>query len=277
MVKSKKMSKTSIAVIVLAILLVLSLCLGITGAWFTDQETAGSNSINMKFGTVNYTEFAAYTKVHNKTLVDSAGKISGETGFVSSGAEFKYPAVTHASNAEQDNGTWLIEANTRIATGISFGNASTVETYYVLRVAGANAAADKYYVIDETTGLLIDVTAANAAGYTDGHGKLDVGEYRNIALTFTLAQAADNGSDENIWVIAATSTQNSTDGAQDIQASVNMTGCTAEVAYNETVDLGLNLFNYQFELRVVQAANVENAQAALALLKSETYNHYPTV
>ena len=38
MVNSKKMSKSSIAVIVLSILLVLSLILGFTGAWFTDDK-----------------------------------------------------------------------------------------------------------------------------------------------------------------------------------------------------------------------------------------------
>jgi len=45
MVKSKKMSKTGIAVIVLAILLVLSMIMGMTGAWFTDNETNNTGSI----------------------------------------------------------------------------------------------------------------------------------------------------------------------------------------------------------------------------------------
>ena len=42
MVKSKKMSKTGIAVIVLAILLVLSMIMGLTGAWYT----AGASTSN---------------------------------------------------------------------------------------------------------------------------------------------------------------------------------------------------------------------------------------
>ncbi len=51
MVKSKKMSKTSIAIIVLALLLVLSMVMGLTGAWFTSSDKNGPNgesaTINM--------------------------------------------------------------------------------------------------------------------------------------------------------------------------------------------------------------------------------------
>lgn len=55
MVKSKKMSKGSLAIIILAVLLVLSMVLGLTGAWFTDKATGSSDSEkgNVQFGTVN--------------------------------------------------------------------------------------------------------------------------------------------------------------------------------------------------------------------------------
>jgi hypothetical protein len=53
MVKSKKMSKTSIAVIVLALLLVLSMVLGLTGAWFTNSgKNATADVNNLTFGTI---------------------------------------------------------------------------------------------------------------------------------------------------------------------------------------------------------------------------------
>ena len=58
MVKSKKMSKTSIAVIVLALLLVLSLVMGITGAWFTDT-TKTSTDTTGTFGTVTLQDIGA--------------------------------------------------------------------------------------------------------------------------------------------------------------------------------------------------------------------------
>lgn len=53
MVKSKKMSKSAIAIIVLALLLVLSMVLGLTGAWFTKTGTTGSQSQVLDFGHIN--------------------------------------------------------------------------------------------------------------------------------------------------------------------------------------------------------------------------------
>ena len=52
MVNSKKMSKSSIAVIVLSILLVLSMILGLTGAWFTDKGS-DKTSDSIKFGNID--------------------------------------------------------------------------------------------------------------------------------------------------------------------------------------------------------------------------------
>ena len=50
MVKNKKLSKSSVAIIVLALLLVASLVMGMTGAWFTDSVSKVENGL--KFGTV---------------------------------------------------------------------------------------------------------------------------------------------------------------------------------------------------------------------------------
>ena len=51
MVNSKKMNKSTVAVIVLALLLVLSLVLTATGAWFTDKKETDETSVKM--GTIN--------------------------------------------------------------------------------------------------------------------------------------------------------------------------------------------------------------------------------
>ncbi|MBR4124039.1 MAG: hypothetical protein IKR12_00535 [Clostridia bacterium] len=51
MVKNKKMSKTSIAVIVLALLLVFSLVMGMTGAWFTSKAGSATDT-SLDFGRV---------------------------------------------------------------------------------------------------------------------------------------------------------------------------------------------------------------------------------
>jgi flagellar basal body-associated protein FliL len=54
MVKSKKMSKSSIAIIVLALLLVLSMVMGLTGAWFTDKAGHDNGAgASLYFGTVD--------------------------------------------------------------------------------------------------------------------------------------------------------------------------------------------------------------------------------
>ena len=62
MVKQKKMSKTSIAVIVLALLLVLSMIMGITGAWFTDKvDFPNKQSETLGFGKVDIEGVGATT------------------------------------------------------------------------------------------------------------------------------------------------------------------------------------------------------------------------
>jgi len=75
MVNSKKMSKSSIAVIVLSILLVLSLILGFTGAWFTDR-TEGSSS-DLQFGIVKLeqTTPSAMTIATRTNAGESDGKL----------------------------------------------------------------------------------------------------------------------------------------------------------------------------------------------------------
>jgi hypothetical protein len=62
MVNSKKMSKSAFAVIVLAVLLVLSMVLGLTGAWFTDTK---SGSTSVTFGTVTLGTYTATSTVTN--------------------------------------------------------------------------------------------------------------------------------------------------------------------------------------------------------------------
>ena len=53
MVKSKKFSKGTLAVIMLSFVLVLSLVLGLSGAWFTDKDEGGSATGDAEFGVVN--------------------------------------------------------------------------------------------------------------------------------------------------------------------------------------------------------------------------------
>ena len=76
MVNSKKMSKSSIAVIVLSILLVLSLILGFTGAWFTAKDAGSSN--DSLFGKVAIsTEGSKLTYDGDKTLATETKLMPG--------------------------------------------------------------------------------------------------------------------------------------------------------------------------------------------------------
>ena len=89
MVKSKKMSKTSIAVIILALLLVLSMVLGLTGAWFTQSDKTDSTLSNeLKFGVIGSVTVEATDIVHERwdaTLNNGEGDwadITEESGSV---------------------------------------------------------------------------------------------------------------------------------------------------------------------------------------------------
>lgn len=81
MVNSKKMSKSSIAVIVLSILLVLSMVLGLTGAWFTDVQTG--DGVTKDFGkiaiTVDDDKFGEVTRAYNDTGVVTGKIMPGDT------------------------------------------------------------------------------------------------------------------------------------------------------------------------------------------------------
>ncbi|MBO7508143.1 MAG: hypothetical protein J6T39_00670, partial [Clostridia bacterium] len=58
MVKSKKLSRGSLAVLLMALMLALSMVIGMTGAWFTDSST-GTSAGTGTFGHVTITNATA--------------------------------------------------------------------------------------------------------------------------------------------------------------------------------------------------------------------------
>ena len=114
MVKSKKMSKTSIAVIILALLLVLSMVLGLTGAWFTksgQNETAATNPASTlyfgKLGDVVVSAQAGTWKAAGGAAIPASGQ-AGHREVLMPGDEVKTGAVSFSyavSETEADNGT----------------------------------------------------------------------------------------------------------------------------------------------------------------------------
>jgi hypothetical protein len=81
MVNSKKMNKSTVAVIVLALLLVLSLVLTATGAWFTDKEAG--ETVNKNFGTVEMkvtaNDFGKVVRVSNDEGPVAGDVMPGDT------------------------------------------------------------------------------------------------------------------------------------------------------------------------------------------------------
>ena len=73
MVKSKKLSRGSLAVLLLALLLALSMVVGMTGAWFTDKSAGTDNDV-LQFGTValsaDVTPNFVYTQANILKTVD---------------------------------------------------------------------------------------------------------------------------------------------------------------------------------------------------------------
>ena len=112
MVNSKKMSKSSIAVIVLSIFLVLSLILGFTGAWFTDKKEGGTETVTM--GTIDISTSDAKVAVSKDVELNMPGDkitIAGQVKNTGEKAWIRYK-LSHTYAAEDELKTALDAAFT---------------------------------------------------------------------------------------------------------------------------------------------------------------------
>ena len=132
MVNSKKMNKSTVAVIVLALLLVLSLVLTATGAWFTDDATG--TEVNKNFGAVEIAvdadAFGGVTRVSNEQ-----GPVEGD---VMPGDTISYDLTIKL--AEGSEAAWAIVVLTLEVGGNSFSTSLESLT------------ADKVVSVADTTG-----------------------------------------------------------------------------------------------------------------------------
>ena len=85
MVNSKKMSKSSIAVIVLSILLVLSLILGFTGAWFTDKDDSAKGELSFGKIDIEWNANKAFSVTSSNTVDTANEKLMPGSKLVFSG------------------------------------------------------------------------------------------------------------------------------------------------------------------------------------------------
>lgn len=165
MVKSKKMSKGSLAVIILAVLLVLSMVLGLTGAWFTDKKNKTIDNPTLSFGKIGKVSI----ELAGATWTDKTGKelTSADRAYVMPGDNVK---------------------GGKISITYTTVEGDEAKVYYVIEkkaTDSAEASTAKYYTLDSTSGLVEiagetksagELTAAITLDKTSEFVKVTVGE-----------------------------------------------------------------------------------------------------
>ena len=196
MVKSKKMSKTGIAVIVLAINMVLSMIMGMTGAWYTNKATDSMDAKQYEFKLDEY--FSLVVGAH------------GDSSLVVTRTEANGSTTTIEPEEEGDNeGKYMvlpgddIVASATTSLSISASGAPR-EFYYVYKITGNSAAADAshWYASgghsgSETEALLgNNETVINVASIVDnlvengGSGKIERVSENHYQVLESLTTAA---------------------------------------------------------------------------------------
>jgi len=176
MEKTKRISKSSIAIIVLAVLLALSLVMGLTGAWFTDYD-AGHVEQTLTFG---------------KVAVD----IDDADGTAAEKQVAKFDAGANSFSLALPGDVYTVQG--------SLTNSSTVKTYMLVTFTAylKNAAGTAMYrVYDAATAgnelILIDTTSAGN-GLAAKAGNLWAKQTGDNALYVT-------GAGENFFIVEAAS------------------------------------------------------------------------
>lgn len=201
MVNSKKMNKSTVAVIVLALLLVLSLILTATGAWFTDKAVSDKTDASINWGAikVQYTaeegNNGIWTDKTGATTVDSVlpgDKLdfAGSIAFAGSDSDLymlvkisdvsvddalkTYLKVT--SITIKDGETELTEvADVTAAAGYKFYKIAKADLAKTLTVAGGIS------VADETPNIVGETQLNGGAKITLEYGiEIGVIQARNI-------------------------------------------------------------------------------------------------
>lgn len=198
MVNSKKMSKSTVAIVLLSLLLVLSLILTATGAWFTATDTKNSSEADLKFGNLSVT--GSVTKMEAKLNGADWAEVTGET-IVMPGDMVRGGVYTFT-----------------ITTNDSAG------AYYLLK------SGDKYYTVEGgkavefSTGSLTAVATSGTETITFG-GIGEAGEYVGGAS----GANTDNTKQDTVVSIAAGSYTIYVIQASNISAAEAATTITALV------------------------------------------------
>ena len=120
MVNSKKMRKSTVAIVLLSILLCLSMILTATGAWFTSKAN-GEGNAKIDFGKVEITSATASVTVQAGNKYLPGDKITGEVSFVNGSDVDIYYIYDVVAEAYSD-----ATYTTKLAGGLITNNASSV-------------------------------------------------------------------------------------------------------------------------------------------------------
>ena len=190
MVNSKKMSKSSVAVIVLAILLVLSMVLGLTGAWYTAKDsTTGTegDSITIRNGWLSFVVSGEAGSISSSGDMDNA--MPGDTITVVN-ADF---AVKVAREGEYEG---AVSAHVFLLDE----DGNEVDYVLVTIAAGEEEADVAFTQLDN----VLDLTDTNSILVNNEDGTYTV----NTALTFADAGKSASFSGIGAYKIAAVQQEN---------------------------------------------------------------------
>ena len=188
MVKNRKMSKASVAIIVLALLLVFSLVMGITGAWFTD--TKSNNATSLQFGTVSLAALNMGTGVSVTNTIDASNEhlmpgstVSGTVTVQNTGnsaAWLRYKIEfggAGAAHLTDENGDPLSSAYVYVATALAGGASTTIPVAAEVPEETGNAAQNLAVTVTITVEALqqANTAATNVAATWEGVTVVAVG------------------------------------------------------------------------------------------------------
>ena len=250
MVKSKKMSKTSIAVIILALLLVLSMVLGLTGAWFTSSKDTNVSTNSLSFGKVGVITLSAEGVKHERYDSTQSKFVEVVSGPVLPGDRVTAGALSFAYDSAQAG--------------------TETEVYYIV-FDGAH-----YYKIDNTNHLLVELGENEGAPKVDKNGTLTVsGQNLRINLGtkddpdwYCLDGSYDNtetsGNDGSTAAKAKESWQiASVEGATP--QGLTLENVSSEMAIGQSGEVVYQEGGFTYHVAVIQSTNVSDSIARTVL------------
>ncbi len=181
MVNSKKMSKSTVAIVLLSLLLVLSLILTATGAWFTDSGKAGKNDQVLNVGKIGSVEVTATNYVWHR--LDSEEQLSAETDKVMPGDYLKAGSVTITyTPVEGGDQVWYLIKDAE-------GNYYKVVDGALSKLAAA-AAQDEGLTTLTVEGAFVQLDGQNLDGTKDTGAAIENGQGSTVTVkgsTYTIA------------------------------------------------------------------------------------------